>query len=44
MARQYVFLVHGMGKMDPSEWHRPFTTAILDALKQYRAVRRDAGR
>jgi hypothetical protein len=35
MARHYVFLVHGMGKMDPAEWHKPFTTAIISALKQY---------
>ena len=35
MARQYVFLVHGMGEMDPNKWHEPFTTAIISALKQY---------
>lgn len=35
MARQYVFLVHGMGEMDPNTWHEPFTTAIISALKQY---------
>ena len=29
MTRQYVFLVHGMGKQTEGEWHKSFVEAIV---------------
>lgn len=35
MAREYVFLVHGMGDMEEGKWHDSFVEAIISALQQY---------
>ena len=39
MAREYVFLVHGIGKHDPSTWSDPWQDAIVTALQNYAEFR-----
>jgi len=35
MARQHVFLVHGMGEQEKGSWHKPFVDALIGAVRYY---------